>query len=122
MLPNDSNGVLAGANALPIEGEAFLRLVTDHLPVRVAYVDRDYRFRFLNDAYLAQVGLSRERALGRTLAETLGEPMFLQARPNLDRAWTARDSGLLTIRMAPFLDPLRGDPRFKAIVAKLDFP
>ena len=78
-------------HAAEVEADAkrnaeLLRLVTDRVPVRIAYIDAEYRFRFVNDAYLTQVGLSREAAFGRTLAETLGEAMFRQAKPNLDRA------------------------------------
>ena len=40
----------------------------------------------------------------------------------LDRAWTARDPGLLGLRVAAFLDPLRSAARFKALVTQLDFP
>jgi serine/threonine-protein kinase len=40
----------------------------------------------------------------------------------LDRAWAVRDPGLQTLRADPFVDPLRGDPRFKALEAKLNFP
>jgi len=40
----------------------------------------------------------------------------------LDRAWQIRDSGLAWVKADPFLDPLRSDPRFQALVKKLDFP
>ncbi len=40
----------------------------------------------------------------------------------LDRAWTVRDPGLVGLRADPFLDPLRGDPRFKALEKRLNFP
>lgn len=40
----------------------------------------------------------------------------------LERAWEIRDGGLLGIRNDPALDPLRGDPRFEAIVNRMNFP
>lgn len=40
----------------------------------------------------------------------------------LERGWTFRDPGLLGIRVDPLLDPLRGDPRFQAIVRQMNFP
>ena len=40
----------------------------------------------------------------------------------LDRAWAIHDPGLTTLRVDPFLDPLRGDPRFVALERKLNFP
>ena len=40
----------------------------------------------------------------------------------LERAWEVRDPGLINIRVDPFVDPLRGEPRFAAVVRKLNFP
>jgi len=40
----------------------------------------------------------------------------------LERAWTIRDGGLMNIRIDPMLDPLRGNPRFEAIVKRMNFP
>jgi tetratricopeptide (TPR) repeat protein len=37
----------------------------------------------------------------------------------LETAWSKRDSGLGSIRVDPFLDPLRNDPRFSSIAARL---
>jgi serine/threonine-protein kinase len=40
----------------------------------------------------------------------------------LDRAWEVRDGGLLDLRADPFVDPLRGDPRYKMLERRLNFP
>jgi hypothetical protein len=40
----------------------------------------------------------------------------------LDRGWEIRDSGLAWVKVDPYLDPLRSDRRFQAIVDRLDFP
>ena len=40
----------------------------------------------------------------------------------LERAWEIRDGGLMDIRNDPALDPIRGDPRFEAIVKRMHFP
>jgi PAS domain S-box-containing protein len=69
------------------EDRDFLRLVTDRLPVRVAYIDREFRYRFVNDAYERQLGLERDKVLGRTITEVLGEEMFLTGRPLIDRCF-----------------------------------
>ena len=40
----------------------------------------------------------------------------------LEHAYVIRDGGLISIKIDPRLDPLRGEPRFNAIVAKMNFP
>jgi serine/threonine-protein kinase len=45
-----------------------------------------------------------------------------KAIASLEHAWAVRDPGLIDILVDPLLDPLRGEPRFKAIVRKLNFP
>jgi TolB-like protein/Tfp pilus assembly protein PilF len=40
----------------------------------------------------------------------------------LNRAWEVRDAGLLGVKVNPFLDPLRSDPRYAALVRKVGFP
>lgn len=45
-----------------------------------------------------------------------------QVFAELDNALVAKDPGLVYLKMDPFMDPIRGDPRFAAMVRKLDFP
>jgi predicted Zn-dependent protease len=45
-----------------------------------------------------------------------------QAIAALEDAWSTRDPGLGLLKIDPQLDPLRKDPRFEAIVRRLDFP
>jgi TolB-like protein/Tfp pilus assembly protein PilF len=40
----------------------------------------------------------------------------------LDRAWAIHDPGLTTLKVDPYLDPLRADPHFAAMVKRLNFP
>lgn len=40
----------------------------------------------------------------------------------LDRAWQIKDAGLLSAKVDPFLDPIRRDPRFAGLLAKIGFP
>lgn len=49
--------------------ERFVRQITDSLPVRIAYVDRESRYRFVNAAHLRQLGKPREEVLGRKQSE-----------------------------------------------------
>jgi hypothetical protein len=45
-----------------------------------------------------------------------------QALDWLDKAYADRSNGMVFLKMDPDLDPLRGNPRFKAIQRKLQFP
>lgn len=45
-----------------------------------------------------------------------------QAFAELDAAVRWRDSGLAYLKFDPFLDPIRGDPRYAALLRKLKFP
>lgn len=40
----------------------------------------------------------------------------------LERAFQIKDGGLLSTKVDPWLDPIRGDRRFAALLRKLDFP
>jgi hypothetical protein len=40
----------------------------------------------------------------------------------LEKAYRVRDPGLATMKSEPDLDPIREQPRFKAIVEKIGFP
>ena len=66
------------AHLLLQENESFLRNLTDHLPVRIAYIDREGRYQFVNATYCEYLGRTREDIIGRT-RET-----FLSASGNDD--------------------------------------
>ena len=40
----------------------------------------------------------------------------------LDRGYVVKDPGLIGIRVDPFLDPIRSDPRLGALLRKMNFP
>ncbi|MEP6502287.1 MAG: PAS domain-containing protein [Betaproteobacteria bacterium] len=56
------------------DNESFVRKITDSLPVRIAYLDRELRFRFANAAHCRRFGRERAEILGRTRDELLGRP------------------------------------------------
>jgi tetratricopeptide (TPR) repeat protein len=45
-----------------------------------------------------------------------------RAFAELNNALVARDPGLVYLKTDPFLDPIRSDPRFAALIKKLNFP
>jgi diguanylate cyclase (GGDEF)-like protein/PAS domain S-box-containing protein len=69
-----------------------LRLVIDHVPALIAYVDASETYRFANRAYETLFGLSPEQMIGRTMREVLGDK-YAEAKPHIDRAL----SGLRTV-------------------------
>jgi hypothetical protein len=45
-----------------------------------------------------------------------------KALPALERAVASSDPGLISLKVDPLLDPVRGEPGFKALQARLKFP
>jgi len=72
------------------ESEARLRTVADALPMRVAYIDADERYRFNNRAYEAGFGLSREQIQGHTVRELLGDAAYAAVQPHIRAALSGK--------------------------------
>ena len=64
--------------------ERFLRAITDSLPIRIAYLDRDLRFRFVNKAHAERFGLTREAIIGHTRLELTAAPPVDQLQARFD--------------------------------------
>ena len=71
------------ATRSPWQHDERLRVITDALPVGIAYVDQDKIYRFTNDRFAAAYGLTREEIVGKHADEfiwrdamTLGDPFF----------------------------------------------
>ncbi|HWA50039.1 MAG TPA: PAS domain-containing protein [Dongiaceae bacterium] len=80
---NDVTERVRAAEALR-DSERRIRIVTDNVPVLIAYVDRDRRYRFTNRAYQAAFRTSTGETEGRHVSEILGEARYLQLRPYVD--------------------------------------
>ncbi|WP_394791105.1 PAS domain S-box protein [Rhodoferax sp.] len=57
------------------ESERFVREITDHLPVRIAYLDRERRFRFMNTVNCKRFKRAHEDIIGHTRSELVGDGM-----------------------------------------------
>ncbi|MGE4404129.1 PAS domain-containing protein [Pseudomonas sp.] len=64
--------------------EAELKIITDALPVLIAYIDNQERFRFHNRSCREWLGQSR--LVGRTLQEVLGEQVYASRTGNIRAA------------------------------------
>ncbi len=64
--------------------EQRLRLVTDNLPVLIAYVCKDERYRFANRLFNETYEL--DNAAGKTVAEIIGPAGYEQTRAHLQRS------------------------------------
>jgi PAS domain S-box-containing protein len=78
------------AMALQRTQAADLRAVTDSLPVLVAHVGRDLRYRFVNARYEEWVGLKREEIAGKRIEEVPGPLAFEQVRNAIEAALDGR--------------------------------
>ena len=65
------------------DSERLLRQIADSVPVRIAYVDAERRFRFVNQAHCRRFDRPQSEILGRT-REELGSPADEEIRPRFD--------------------------------------
>ena len=63
-----------------------LRRITDNVPGLLARVDREYRYRFANNAYDVMLGIDHRAMIGRTMAEVIGTEAFASIQRYVDRA------------------------------------
>ncbi len=54
------------------DSERFIRQITDNLSVRIAYVDHERAYRFVNEAQCRRFSLPREQVLGRSYQQLVG--------------------------------------------------
>lgn len=80
---NDVTERARAAEALR-DSERRIRIVTDNVPVLIAYIDRNQRYRFTNRAYQAALGTSTAETDGRHCSEILGEARYRKLLPHID--------------------------------------
>ncbi|WP_088894017.1 ATP-binding response regulator [Leptolyngbya ohadii] len=66
--------------------EAQLRLITDALPLMIAYIDREHRYRFVNRGYEDWYQRSREELQTLHVCDLLGESLYQELLPKLKLA------------------------------------
>ena len=84
--------------------EKRLRMITDNLPVLIAYIDRERRFGFGNATYDRWFGVTPEHLVGMTVGQVCGEDAARQGAASLEAAFAGQASTCemrLHIRGAP---------------------
>jgi PAS domain S-box-containing protein len=75
------------AEARASESRTQLNLIADALPVLVAYVDPELRYRFVNACYVTWFGERPQALIGRTVAELVGPQGYAEIEGYLKRAF-----------------------------------
>ncbi|MGB3300163.1 MAG: ATP-binding protein [Phormidesmis sp.] len=68
------------------QSEAQLRLITNNLPVLIAYVDRHQRYQFNNQIYEQWLGLAIAQMREETVKQVMGEVSYQRMQPYIERA------------------------------------
>jgi len=68
------------------ENEERLRVVTDNVAANITYLDKDQRYRFVNQNFADVLGMTREEVIGKPAGELQGEKNYRQARPYIEAA------------------------------------
>lgn len=88
------------------ESEQRYRLVTDAIPVLIAYCDRDLIYRFCNAGYETWFDVRREDIIGKSLIDFLGQEAYESVRDHVDRVLAGE-----THSFQAYLPYRRGHPR-----------
>ncbi|MFO7751527.1 MAG: response regulator [Desulfobacteraceae bacterium] len=72
------------------ESQRRLQLLMDNLPVRIAYVDSNQCYGFVNQAYEKAFNLSRENISGRSVKEIMGRDNYARMKPYINDALSGR--------------------------------
>lgn len=62
-----------------------LHTIANNLPVQIAYIDSEQKFRFANEAYRTAFGLAPEKIIGQTLLDTLGDAVYSKIEDQVQR-------------------------------------
>ena len=74
------------------ESENRIRLITDTVPVLIAYLDADRRYQFVNQKHAEWFGVPTEAFLGRTFGEMFNPPLAERLLRHVDAALNGRST------------------------------
>jgi len=70
-----------------------IRAITDNLPVLIAYIDSDIRYRFVNQTCVEWYGRPAEKIIGKTIKDIHGSP-YEEARPDIEAVLSGKAMNL----------------------------
>ena len=79
------------AEAQTRDSERRLKLLTDHVPVVIVYIDREHRYQFINATFEKWFGRSRKESLLHSIREVLGEEAYQLREAYLRRAFAGEE-------------------------------
>ena len=79
------------AAAKILRSENQLRLITDSLPILIAYVDIHQRYRYINQTYQTWFGRPRQEFLGLQIQEVVGETNYQKILPYIKKALSGKE-------------------------------
>lgn len=79
------------AEAQTRDSERRLKLLTDHVPVVIVYIDREHRYQFINATFEKWFGVSARESLMHSMREVLGEEAYQLREQHLLRAFAGEE-------------------------------
>jgi len=70
---------------LLVESEKELKLITDGMPVLIAYMDKRERYQFCNATYKTLLGIDPADMRGKYLKDVIGEATYAEIKPYVDQ-------------------------------------
>jgi diguanylate cyclase (GGDEF)-like protein/PAS domain S-box-containing protein len=79
------------AEAQTRDSERRLKLLTDHVPVVIVYIDREHRYQFINATFEKWFGRSRKESMMQSIRDVLGEEAYQLREAYLRRAFAGEE-------------------------------
>ncbi|WP_139143557.1 MULTISPECIES: diguanylate cyclase [unclassified Janthinobacterium] len=73
------------------DSERRLKLLTDHVPVVIVYIDREHRYQFINATFEKWFGRSQQESMMQSIREVLGEEAYQLREQYLRRAFSGEE-------------------------------
>jgi PAS domain S-box-containing protein len=67
------------------KSEHQFRTLVNVLPQFVAYMDKNLNYKFVNQTYIDNFGIPKEKIVGKALADVIGKTAFEKARPHIKK-------------------------------------